>query len=273
MRIDVCCPQRSNIRMKSFKLFLLCLIPFANSASAEAKPQTIVFVLAEREYKTAETVPAFYEKHLKPLGFAAKYVTAPPSGPERDNLKGLDTVLKDADLVFLSVRRRAPKAEQLKAIQKYIADGKPLVGIRTSSHPFDIRKGDSPKGHAQWKTFDPDVLGGSYNGHHGKQETYWKIEEAAKDHVILKGVSLESQLTGGSLYRSAPLGKSTTALATGTAEGIETSQPVAWTNKPKSGNRIFYTSLGHVSDFENEHFVKMLTNAVLWATNTKAPCQ
>ena len=259
--------------MKILTTLILGLCCIASLTLGKSKSPTIVFVLAEREYKTAETVPVFYEKHLKPLGFVAKYVTAPPSGPERDNLKGLDTVLKDADLVFLSVLRRAPKAEQLKAIQKYIADGKPLVGIRTSSHPFDVRKGNSPKGHAQWKTFDPAVLGGSYNGHHGKQKTHWKIEEAAKDHVILKGVSMESQLTGGSLYRSAPLAKSTTALATGAAEGIETSQPVAWTNQPKNGNRIFYTSLGHVSDFENEHFLKMLTNAVLWATNTKAPCK
>jgi type 1 glutamine amidotransferase len=259
--------------MKILTTLILGLCCIASLTLGKSKPPTIVFVLAEREYKTAETVPAFYEKHLKPLGFVAKYVTAPPSGPERDNLKGLDTVLKDADLVFLSVRRRAPKIGQLKAIQEYLSEGKPLVGIRTASHPFDIKKNESPEGYAQWKTFDPDVLGGSYNGHHGKQKTHWKIEVAAKDHVILKGVSLESQLTGGSLYRSAPLAKSTTTLATASAEGIPQSQPVAWTNQPKDGNRIFYTSLGHVSDFENEQFVKMLTNAVLWATNTKAPCK
>lgn len=259
--------------MKLLSIFLIGLFGISSLTSAKSEPPTIVFVLAEREYKTAETVPVFYEKHLKPLGFEAKFITAPPSGPDRDNLKGLDTALADADLVFLSVRRRAPKAAQLKAIQDYIAAGKPLVGIRTSSHPFDIRKGDSPKGHAQWKTFDPDVLGGSYNGHHGKQKTHWKAEASLKDHVILKGVSLDAQFTGGSLYRSAPLAKSTTTLATAKAEGIAQSQPVAWTNKPKSGSRIFYTSLGHVSDFESEHFLKMLTNAVIWAAAIETPCK
>ena len=259
--------------MKILTTLILGSCCIASTILGKSKPPTIVFVLAEREYKTAETVPVFYEKHLKPLGFEAKFVTAPPSGPERDNLKGLENALKGADLVFLSVRRRAPKVAQLKAIQDYIAASKPLVGIRTASHPFDIRKGETPKGHAQWKTFDPDVLGGSYNGHHGKQKTQWRAVESAQEHVILKGVCSGSQFTGGSLYRSAPLAKSTTTLAIGSAEGIETSQPVAWTNKPKTGNRIFYTSLGHVSDFENEQFLKMLTNAVVWAAEIQTPCR
>ena len=259
--------------MKILTTLFLGLCCIASSTLGKSKPPKIVFVLAEREYKTAETVPVFYEKHLKPLGFEAEFVTAPTGGPERNNLKGLEKALKDANLVFLSVRRRAPKADQLEAFQDYIAAGKPLVGIRTSSHPFDIKKNDSPEGHAQWKTFDHDVLGGSYNGHHGKQKTEWKVDKAAKGHVILKGVSLDSQITKGSLYRSAPLAKSTTALATGSAEGVEKSQPVAWTNKPKTGNRIFYTSLGHVSDFENEQFLKMLTNAVIWAADIETPCK
>ena len=262
--------------MRSMKILTTLILGFCCIASltlGKSKPPTIVFVLAEREYKTEETVPAFFEKHLKPLGFAAKFVTAPPSGSDRDNLKGLEAALKDADLVFLSVRRRAPKAAQLKAIQDYIEAGKPLVGIRTASHPFDLRKGETPEGHAQWKTFDPDVLGGSYNGHHGKQKTNWKVEASAKEHVILKGVCTDAQFTGGSLYRSAPLAKSTRTLATGSAEGIEPSQPVAWTNKPTTGNRIFYTSLGHVSDFENEQFLKMLTNAVIWAAAIETPHQ
>jgi type 1 glutamine amidotransferase len=245
----------------------------ASLTLGKSKPPTIVFVIAEREYNTAETLPHFYEKHLKPLGFEAKFVTAPPDAPERDNLKGMENALKEADLVFLSVRRRAPRTEQMEAFRNYILAGKPLVGIRTASHPFDLRKGETPEGHAQWKTFDPDVLGGSYNGHHGKQKTHWKAEESAKNHAILKGVSSDEQFTGGSLYRSAPLAKSTTIFATGTAEGIEPSQAVAWTNTPKTGNRIFYTSLGHVSDFENENFLKMLTNAVIWAADIQTPCK
>jgi type 1 glutamine amidotransferase len=41
-------------------------------------------------------------------------------------------------------------------------------------------------------------------------------------------------------------------------------EPVAWTHR-HGNSRVFYTSLGHVSDFENEAFNRLLTNAVLWA--------
>ena len=38
--------------------------------------------------------------------------------------------LNDADLLVLSVRRRAPKAEQMALIRRYLELGKPLVGIQ-----------------------------------------------------------------------------------------------------------------------------------------------
>ena len=54
--------------------------------------------------------------------------------------------LDDADLLVLSVRRRAPKADEMALIRRYIEAGKPLVGIRTACHAFDTR-GKAPPGH------------------------------------------------------------------------------------------------------------------------------
>src|SRR5262249_60207005 len=71
----------------------------------------------------------------------------------------------DADLLVLSVRRRAPRSSEMALIRRYIESGKPLVGIRTACHAFDTR-GKAPSGHAEWTSFDPDVLGGHYTGHH-----------------------------------------------------------------------------------------------------------
>ncbi len=67
-----------------------------------------------------------------------------------------------------SVRRRAPTADQMAIVRKYIDAGKPVVGIRTACHAFDT-KGKAPSGYAQWKTFDPDVLGGHYTTHYSPQ--------------------------------------------------------------------------------------------------------
>ena len=47
-------------------------------------------------------------------------------------------------------------------------------------------------------------------------------------------------------------------------------EPVAWTNQYKQ-SRIFYTSLGHQDDFQNESFRRMLINAVFWAMNKPVP--
>ena len=41
--------------------------------------------------------------------------------------------------------------------------------------------------------------------------------------------------------------------------------PPTWPRLYKGG-RIFYTSLGHPQDFANEHFRRMLVNAVFWTT-------
>jgi len=51
-----------------------------------------------------------------------------------------------------------------------------------------------------------------------------------------------------------------------TSEGDR--EPVAWT-RIHNGGRIFYTSLGHQQDFSVDHFLTLLTNAILWAGGRK----
>jgi type 1 glutamine amidotransferase len=49
------------------------------------------------------------------------------------------------------------------------------------------------------------------------------------------------------------------------AEGVEVSEPVAWTWTRKGGRRVFCTSLGHPDDFKDESFTALLRNGILWA--------
>ena len=121
-----------------------------------------VFLIGEDEYKTETTLPAFAVKELEPLGVRCTMAIADPKSPH--DFPGA-LALDDADLLVLSVRRRAPKADEMALIRRYIESGKPLVGIRTACHAFDTR-GKAPPGHVEWKSFDPDVLGGHYTGHH-----------------------------------------------------------------------------------------------------------
>ena len=230
------------------------------------KRKHLVVVMAEKEYKTDQTLPGFV---LSELGkdFKISHVFADPKN--RGELPGVE-VVAEADIILLSVRRRNLPKAQLDLFRKHIAAGKPLVGIRTASHPFHQNKDGAPKGLDEWRDFDPAVLGGSYHGHHGsKLTTFARIESGAAEHSILKGITNRQFQTFGSLYQVRPLAKTTTVLMTGNARGVKEREPVAWTNQGPAGNRIFYTSLGHPYDFTITPFRVMLRNAVYWAAEIK----
>lgn len=224
-----------------------------------------VFLIGEDEYKTEKTLPAFAASELEPLGVRCTFVIADPKEPH--DFRGIEAI-NDADLLILSVRRRAPTTGQMAIIRKYIEAGKPLVGIRTACHAFDTR-GKAPAGHAEWTSFDPDVLGGHYTGHHGNN-VHPEIERAPGEHAhaIIRGV--DTPFTSqGSLYKVSPLAAGTQPLLFGKIPG-QPAEPVAWINMHNHA-RIFYTSLGHPQDFETAAFRKLLLNAVFWALDRPAP--
>jgi nicotinamidase-related amidase/type 1 glutamine amidotransferase len=231
---------------------------------SEDKRPTVAFVVGEDEYKTEQSLPAFAAKHLG-KEFRTSFVFS--SEANKHEFPGLDA-LDNADVLFVSVRRRVLPKAQLERIRKFIESGKPVVGIRTASHAFSLRADMPPvAGSDSWPTFDPDVLGGHYTGHHGEglAVAVSRAENAA-GNPILNGVDL-SQLVGrGSLYKSAPLADSATPLLIGRIPQ-QAPEPIAWTNTNKYGGRVFYTSLGHLGDFEQESFNRLLVNAVRWATS------
>lgn len=227
----------------------------------------VLLAISEDEYKTGQTLPVFAQDVLRDrLGLDA---TALQGDPNNLNvLPGLAAELDKADLLLLSLRRRAIPEADLKAVRKYLSSGKPLVGIRTASHAFDAR-GKGPTGSAEWTTFDPEVLGGNYHGHHGVGPlTDVTVAPAGKDHPILTGIQAPFQ-GHGSLYQVSPLASSTTALLIGTIPN-KPKEPVAWVNT-YGNSRIFYTSLGHPDDFKEDAFVRLLGNAVLWTLDKPVP--
>ena len=214
-----------------------------------AAPPVIVLVSGEEEYHSAETLPAF-AKFLETNQNCKTICLRRELKP--DTIAGLEA-LERADLLILFARRMTLPDEQLKKFQNYFASGKPVIGLRTASHAFQ-----------NWLVFDKEVLGGNYQNHYGK-ELLPKIARhpAAMRHPILRGVP-ETFVTAGSLYRNTPLQTNTTVLLTGSIP--DHTEPVAWTHDRPSA-RIFYTSLGHEKDFEDEAFRRLLVNAIQWALN------
>lgn len=230
------------------------------------KRPLVAFLIGEDEYKTEETLPEFAAKELEPLGARCAFVIADPNAP--NDFPGIEDMLDQADLLVVSVRRRAPTESQMKAIRRYIEAGKPVVGVRTACHAFDTR-GKTPPGHADWPTFDPDVIGGNYTGHHPNniQPTITHAA-SAQGHPILEGVE-PSFVSKGSLYKVNPLASSTRPLLMGEIAD-QPAEPVAWVNLQGS-SRVFYTSLGHPDDFANPSFRRLLRNAIFWTIGRQPP--
>ena len=230
------------------------------------KRKHIVFVIAEMEYKTKDTLPPFATKHLG-RDFRVSFVHASPK--DRNDLPGLE-VLDEADLALFSIRRRAPPKEQMAAIRRFVESGKPLVAIRTTSHAFALRSGKPREGHTDWPEFDAQILGGNYAGHHGNKgsngpKTFVWATDAAAKHPIMKGMPTGEFVVRSWLYKAAPLSKTATTLMMGRVEDRKPHQPVAWINQPAKGGKVFYTSLGHVDDFRLPAFQTMLRNSIYWA--------
>jgi type 1 glutamine amidotransferase len=227
----------------------------------------IVLAISEPEYKTAETLPAFVRDVMQDrLGVDTKIIIGDPKKP--NHLPGLAEALEKADLLLISMRRRALPEKDLAAVRKFVAAGKPVVGIRTASHAFDA-PGKIAEGHGVWPKFDPEVLGGNYTGHHGEaaKPTVSVVPEAAK-HPILAGV--KTPLTGhSSLYKVSPLAKTTSALLVGSIPGQQP-EPVAWVYE-SGRSRVFYTSLGCPDDFHDPAFRRLLANGILWAIDKPIP--
>ena len=146
--------------------------------------------------------------------------------------------ISSLDALFLSVRRRSPPAKQMAALERFIKSGKPVIGIRTSSHAFSLRGKEPPQGHLTWESFDGDVFGGNYQNHHGNKLATFARRVAA-DHPVLKGLGKGEFATGGSLYKVLPLAKGARVLLEGRAEKVEEKQPVAWSYKTRWGGRSF----------------------------------
>jgi len=226
--------------------FTLGLLALAPDVDARIAPLRVCFISGSAEYESDKTMPIL-KKYLE-----AKYPTVVTMiSAKGDDLPGLEN-LDRCDVAVFFTRRLKLNVEQTERIKKYCAAGKNLVGIRTASH-----------GVQTWLEFDQEVIGGNYKGHYAEGPvTEIKFTEAEKSHSILKDfVPFKSK---GSLYKNTGLAKDVNVLLTGSIP--DHTEPIAWTRMNKEG-RVFYTSLGHQKDFEEENFLKLMTNAILWSGN------
>jgi type 1 glutamine amidotransferase len=233
------------------------------AAQAGTRTPRIVILIGDDDnnYEAQRTIPIF-AKSLASTSEALCRVILARGEMNSSDFPELETALERADLLVIFFRRRALPEKDLAAIRNWLKAGKPLVGIRTANHAFNPT-GDLVKGHSAWESFVPDVLGcGNYGYGPVEPGTDVQVAKDAEKHAILKGVAAKKWYSKGNIYRVAPIDKKANVLLWGTVG--DSKEPIAWT-RMAGKSRVFYTSLGHPSDFDDERFVAVLTNGMLWA--------
>lgn len=284
--------------MKTLPFLLICFISimqgpsFVKEARANEKPH-IVFVTGDDEYRSEESMPMLAEILKRDYGFDVtvcysldKDGNIAPGNQK--SISGLEA-LEDADLMVLFTRFRDLPPEQFQHFLNYVKTGKPIVGFRTATHAFLFRDPKSP--YREWNNKKIAELVGqkwiTHHGHFGDGHEYLTkvtIDDAAKDHPILRGVkpykaySWLYHVHGGSdghrlAGDSQPLltGHSLKSnhKKNGNLKKFPMSNPVAWTKTYEGEDgkkgRVFFTTTAHPFDFKDANVRKLSLNGILWA--------
>jgi type 1 glutamine amidotransferase len=261
--------------LASVPFSLLCCsfgVRSADDPPAESKKPHIVFVTGDCEYRSEISMPMIAKileaKHgMKcTICYATDEKTGKITPKHLTNIKGLEA-LKTADLAVFFMRFRQLPDDQLKMILDYVNSGKPCVGLRTATHSFRYEKEPNNK----WNDgFGRGVFGQKWISHHG-HDSSTVVTVMLKDHPITRGLAGEFHCRSW-LYNVVPLHGDCKPLLNGAAvkgekpgkEYFGQPNPAAWTKTYKKG-RVFFTTLGHPQDFENESVRRLLVNGIYWA--------
>jgi type 1 glutamine amidotransferase len=258
------------------------------------KGKHIVLISGDEEYRSEEAIPQLAKILAKHHGFKCTVLFAidPKDGTinpnVRDNIPGLEA-LKTADLMVIFTRFRDLPDDQMKHIVAYVESGKPIVGLRTATHAFNIRGGKTYARYSynskEWdRGFGRQVLGEtwvSHHGQHGRQSTRGVIAPGREDHPILRGIK-DGDVWGPTDVYGVNLPAGCTPLVLGQVlEGMRPTDkpvpggkndpmmPVAWTKTYETDagkvGRVFTTTMGASQDLLSEGMRRLLVNACYWA--------
>jgi type 1 glutamine amidotransferase len=252
----------------------------------------IVFLVGDEEYRSEDSMPqlakimAVHHGFKCTVLFAINKETGEIDPQTLDNIPGLEA-LATADLMVMFLRFRELPDDQMKRIIDYTNSGKPIVGLRTSTHAFNyVKHKDSPYAKYSFRSKEPDggygrqVFGETWINHYGRHQ-----QESTRG-LIVKGMGNESIARGiddiwgeSDVYDLTALAGDCKPLVMGQVlSGMDPKDkpnpdkkivPVAWT-KTYTGEtgktaRVFATTMGHSFDFFSEGFRRLLVNACYWA--------
>ena len=256
------------------------------------KGKHIVLIAGDDEYRSEEVIPqlakilAAHHGFKCTVLFAINKQTGEIDPGTKDNIPGLEA-LDSADHLVMFLRFRDLPDDQMKRVLDYANSGRPVMGLRTNTHAFNIPAG---KTYSKWSwRAEGDTKGGfgrqvfgetwiSHYGHHNHESTRGLVAKGMESHPIVRGCD---DIWGPSdvyavttlLGDSKPLIMGHVLVGMNPTDKPNTDKPpvpVAWT-KTYTGtqgkaSRVFTTTMGHAGDLKSEGFRRLLVNACYWCT-------
>ncbi len=248
------------------------------------------------EYHSEETLPQLAKILALRHGFNCTVLfPLDPDGTinphQNRDLEGLKA-LKKADLLVLFMRWRDLPDNQMKMLIDYIQSGRPILVIRTGTHPFWLKTSQT-YAKWNWNSTVPGWEGGfgrhvvcetwvAHHGAHGKQSTRAWFAPEADDSPILRGITSGGIWVPTEVYEvRLPMQPTCHPLLLGQVlSGLHPNDPpvqgkvndpmmpVAWTNTytTPSGRkaRVFASTMGAADDLLSEQLRRLLVNATYW---------
>jgi len=257
------------------------------------KDTRVVLISGDEEYRSEEALPQLAKILATRHGFTCTVLFAIGEdgtiSPNRvDNIPGLQA-LETADLLIIATRFRDLPDPQMKHIVDYVESGRPIIGMRTATHAFNL-KSSKTYDRFTWTGKDGGfgrmVLGETWfkhHGDHGKQSTRGIVAPGAQAHPILKGIkdgdiwgptdvyAVHLPLPGDS--KPLVLGQVLTGMKPDDpplpGSKNDPMMPIAWVKTYNGTNgrtaRVFTTTMGAAQDLESEGVRRLLVNATYWA--------
>ncbi|MEA2874405.1 MAG: hypothetical protein QOH67_4392 [Hyphomicrobiales bacterium] len=285
-----------------FLAFLLASVPSVLAADqflvfephGKAKGKNIVFISGDEEYRSEESLPQLarmlstYHGFRCTVLFAIDRKDGTVNPGQLDNIPGLEE-LDSADLMVILTRFRDLPDDQMKHIVDYVESGKPIVGMRTATHAFQVKSSPTYAKYS-WDASDGGfgrvVLGETWikhHGRHGKQSTLGVLNPREAKHPVLTGIHDGYLWSKTDVYETRlPLPGDSKILVFGQVlSGMDPKDPpvpgvvndpmmpIAWV-KSYTGSggrtaRIFTTTLGTSEDLLTEANRRLMVNACYWA--------
>jgi hypothetical protein len=299
------------------------------------KGKHVVLISGDEEYRSEEAMPMLgkllAEKHgfkatvlftINPPGWTPREIEAfkkankgatPPAPSDPDPRDGTidpdesshmpgGEAIDSADLIIMSLRFRSWPETDLKRFANYMAAGKPIIGLRTSTHAFSGIPKDSAYASWNWGNaggFGRKILGETWVSHwgsHKSEATKGITEPGAEKDPLMRGVVdvfgtsdvyeayppadakilIRGQVLKGMKPTDPPADYRKKRASDKQEQGVnDPMMPVAWSREVKNdaGKTIktLCTTMGAATDLTSEGLRRLLVNATYAFTGLEVP--